>query len=211
MLKDYLIIQKVAAYHSKKMVCLKQNHFYLRWKPSLRLSFFGFLLGLVKLANSADFSFSCPGIGFFGDELDCRVYYICTGIGKVGSPMKCDGDLAWNQDRLACEWKRNLPADICQKKKVPPETEREKENDSDSEVEVFDPFFSTKKSPRFTTTKRFSGVATSRTSLPPPTTSRLGNLTEEDGKQLAQKLLLGLSETWLKAKLLMSFAVLTLL
>ena len=72
----------------------------------------------APIADGADFSFSCPGIGFFGDESDCRLYYICTGIGKVGSPMKCDGDLAWNQKRLACEWKRNLPADICDKKVI---------------------------------------------------------------------------------------------
>jgi len=174
------------------------------------LSILGLQFRLMGYSCGADFSFSCPGIGFFGDEFDCRLYYICTGIGKVGSPMKCDGDLAWNQDRLACEWKRNLPADICSKKK-----ERPTETEVDvilpgSEVEVFDPFPSTNKVPRFTTSKRFSGLDGTRTSLSPPTTSRLGNLTEDDGKELAQKLLLGLSETWMNAKLVMSFAVLSI-
>lgn len=189
----------------KKMAALGQKSWLIRL-----ISFLGIQLRLIGYSCGADFSFSCPGIGFFGDEYDCRLYYICTGIGKVGSPMKCDGDLAWNQDRLACEWKRNLPADICAKKK-----ERPTETELDvilpgSEVEVFDPFPSTDKAPRFTTTKRFSGVGGSLTSLPPPTTSRLGNLTEDDGKQLAQKLLLGLSETWMNAKLVMSFAVLSI-
>jgi len=155
---------------------------------------------------AADFSFSCPGIGFFGDSSDCRVYYVCTGIGKVGSPMKCDGDLAWNQDKLACEWRRNLPKDICDKKSGG-ESVREEGIDSGAEVEVFDPFFPTKKPNRLSTIKRASFL----TSLPPPTTSRLGNLTEEDRKEVAKKLVKSLSEVWKKCRLLMSFAVLSLL
>lgn len=186
---------------------------FTKLTSSLSLPFLSVLFGIIgvtpPIADGADFSFSCPGIGFFGDESDCRLYYICTGIGKVGSPMKCDGDLAWNQKRLACEWKRNLPADICDKKGKP--AEGEKEIDSDSEVEVFDPFLSTptQNPHKFSTTKRF-GVASSRTSLPPPTTSRLGNLTEDNGEEMAQKLLLGLSEAWQMCKIFVSLAVLTL-
>lgn len=176
-----------------------------------------FLLHFCLLGTNvgaADFSFSCPGIGFFGDSLDCRVYYVCTGIGKVGSPMKCDGDLAWNQQKLACEWKRNLPKDICQKNSDGEAEREEKEEgiDSVSEVEVFDPFFPTKKPDRLSTIKRSSIFSfSSETSLPPPTTSRLGNLTEEERQEMAQKLAKSLSEVWQKCRLLMSFAVLSLL
>jgi len=166
-----------------------------------------FLCVLVANVDAADFSYSCPGIGFFGDDSDCRLYYVCTGIGKVGSPMKCDGDLAWNQDKLACEWRRNLPKDFCQKK-----SPGEAELDSGSEVEVFDPFYPTIKPNILSTIKRSSTFQfSSRTSLPPPTTSRLGNLTAEEGEEMAEKLAKSLSQVWQKCRLLMSFAVLTLL
>jgi len=179
-------------------------NFLLMLKSNIWVSLLGFYLGVIGANGGADFSYSCPGIGFFGDVLDCRVYYVCTGIGKVGSPMKCDGDLAWNQKRLSCEWRRNLPDDICGGKKEVEEPE--------IEVEVFDPNFPTLKPPRLSTSKRFSGWApSSRTSLPPATTSRLGNLTENDRQELAQKLTRTLWKVWVNSKFVVSVAFLTLL
>lgn len=173
--------------------------------------FLSSLLG-NKAVVAGEFSFSCPGIGFFGDSRHCRVYYVCTGIGKQGSAMKCDADLVWNQDKLACEWKRNLPQDFCQKE-LPIERRPDSNPDLDSgaEVELFDPFLPTIKPEKWSTVKRSSVFSFSWTSPAPPTTSRLGNLTEEEGAELTDKLVKSLAEVWQKCRLLMSFAVLSLL
>lgn len=144
---------------------------------------FGSLMNTLSTEGSK-FDFACTGIGFFGDGTDCSVYYICTGIGKAGSPMKCPDDTAWNQVRLACEWKRVLPDNICSQKK---ETRREIEGEitMNPEVEVFNPFLptveasSTKGHHRYTTKK---ATISARTSAGPTTIHQSSNYVDKSSQ-----------------------------
>jgi len=162
-----------------------------------------FVIALHKFADSVDFSFSCPGIGFFGDSSDCRVYYICTGTGKIGMPEKCGEGTAWNQERKACQWLRNLPPDTCKQKSEkdePPTTRMAVTVRPD--VEIFDPaIYATSRAPPRTTSNRPSIGITSKL-----TTRRFSDLdlSRDENRQFQEKLVRNVAAALEKLKILLS-------
>lgn len=64
--------------------------------------------GSGEIVHVAKNKFACPSYGYFQDPSDCAYFYYCSDFGKgLFQPyeFKCPFDLAFDEEKLLCNWK----------------------------------------------------------------------------------------------------------
>lgn len=65
--------------------------------------------GSGEILHAPRQKFSCPSYGYFQDPHDCQFFYYCSDFGKGSSfepyEFKCPFDLAFDEEKLLCNWK----------------------------------------------------------------------------------------------------------
>lgn len=65
--------------------------------------------GSGEILHAPRSKFSCPSYGYFQDPHDCQYFYYCSDFGKGSAfepyEFKCPFDLAFDEEKLLCNWK----------------------------------------------------------------------------------------------------------